>query len=85
MSQPPQGQSRVCPTRTDDRPALFAHKVNQAQCQDRQRGRYHKCYTCVFNNAWVASKGRPGNQLRSTAPAEAGALVKPELVAVPVE
>lgn len=84
MSQPPHGQSRVCPTRTDDRPALFTHKVSPAQCQDRQRGCYHKCYTCVFNNAWVASNGQPGKH-KGSAPAEAGAGEKPELIAVPVE
>lgn len=59
MSQPPQGQSRVCPTRIDDRPILFAHKVSKGQCQDRQRGRYHKCYTCAYNNAQVAVHGLP--------------------------
>ncbi|MDA1266694.1 MAG: hypothetical protein O2816_16560 [Planctomycetota bacterium] len=57
MSQP-QGQSRVCPTRTDDRPVLFAHKVSKSQCQDRQRGSYHKCFSCVHNNSWAASTGK---------------------------
>jgi hypothetical protein len=42
---------RQCPTRIDGQPVLFAHKVNLGQCQDRQRGHYHKCFTCVFNNA----------------------------------
>ena len=57
MSQP-QGQPRFCPTRTDDRPVLFAHRLSVKQCQDRQRGQYHKCFTCVHNNAWVATKGK---------------------------
>jgi hypothetical protein len=47
---------RQCPTRVDGSAVLFAHKVSQGQCQDRQRGRYHKCFTCVHNNALA---GRP--------------------------
>ena len=78
MSQP-QGQSRVCPTRIDERPVLFAHKVSAGQCQDRQRGRYHKCYTCVHNNAQVAARGTKGAKQKGSAPAEAGAGEKPEL------
>ena len=49
---------RMCPTRSDSRASLVVHKVTVVQCQDRQRGRYHKCYTCVFNNATIAK--RPG-------------------------
>ncbi|MFT7676793.1 MAG: hypothetical protein ACI8QC_000769 [Planctomycetota bacterium] len=45
------GHDRVCPTRSDGTEILFAHKVTQAKCQDRQRGQYHKCYTCEHNNA----------------------------------
>lgn len=48
-----------CPTRIDGAAALFAHKVTQAQCQERQRGQYHKCFTCVFNNSYVAKHGPP--------------------------
>jgi hypothetical protein len=50
---------QVCPTRVDGAPVLFAHKVTQGQCQDRQRGHYHKCFTCAFNNAYVSKNGRP--------------------------
>ncbi|MAF64291.1 MAG: hypothetical protein QF724_01080 [Planctomycetota bacterium] len=50
---------RSCPTRTDGAPALFAHRVSRSQCQDRQRERYHKCYTCAWNNAIVATHGEP--------------------------
>ena len=50
---------RICPTRTDGRAALFAHKVSQAQCQSRQRGQYHKCFTCAYANATVAKFGMP--------------------------
>ncbi len=50
---------QLCPTRVDGAPVLFAHKVTQGQCQDRQRGQYHKCFTCAYNNAYVAKNGRP--------------------------
>jgi len=50
---------QMCPTRVDGAPVLFAHKVTQGQCQDRQRGSYHKCFTCAFNNAYVAKHGKP--------------------------
>ncbi len=50
---------QMCPTRVDGAPVLFAHKVIQGQCQDRQRGSYHKCFTCAFNNAYVAKYGKP--------------------------
>lgn len=50
---------QMCPTRVDGAPVLFAHKVTQGQCQDRQRGSYHKCFTCAFNNAYVAKNGKP--------------------------
>lgn len=50
---------RECPTRIDGTDVLFAHKVSQSQCQDRQRGRYHKCFTCAFNNSYVAVHGMP--------------------------
>ena len=51
--------TRVCPTRIDAQAALFAHRVTTPQCQDRQRGRYHKCFTCAYNNAYVAAHGLP--------------------------
>ncbi len=50
---------RLCPTRTDGTSVLFAHKVSSPQCQERQRGRYHKCFTCAYNNAYVAANGLP--------------------------
>ena len=39
-----------CPTRIDGHSVLFAHQVTEAMCQKRQRGQYHKCFTCVHNN-----------------------------------
>lgn len=50
---------QMCPTRIDGAPVLFAHKVTAGQCQDRQRGSYHKCFTCAHNNAYVAKHGKP--------------------------
>ena len=66
---------RNCPTRTDGADALFAHKVTQGVCQDRQRNRYHKCFTCGFNNARVALHGLPTPK---TAP-QAAAELEPEV------
>ena len=59
---------QICPTRIDGAPVLFAHKVTQGQCQDRQRGHYHKCFTCAFNNAFVAKNGRPDEASKPAAP-----------------
>lgn len=56
MAEP---QLRVCPTRSDGTPALVAHKVDPARCQERQRQHYHKCFTCAWNNAHVARFGEP--------------------------
>jgi len=50
---------RQCPTRTDGTPVLFAHKVSLGQCQDRQRGLYHKCHTCAWHNNLVSKHGAP--------------------------
>jgi hypothetical protein len=73
----PNDHSRVCPTRIDRASALFAHRVTVEQCQDRQRGRYHKCFTCMYNNAYVVIHGLP-----QAAPTER-AVVESEEVIVP--
>jgi len=46
----PQGM-HLCPTRVDGAAVLFAHTVTKPMCQQRQREHYHKCFTCVHNNA----------------------------------
>lgn len=74
----PQPAQRVCPTRTDGRTVLVAHKVSFGQCQDRQRGRYHKCFSCAYNNAYVAKYGLPS----PAAQEDAGGNVPP-IVEVP--
>ena len=56
MANPVNGL-HACPTRIDGASVLFAHKVTQGQCQDRQRGHYHKCYACVHNNAFRSANG----------------------------
>ncbi|MFT5152746.1 MAG: hypothetical protein ACI841_002745, partial [Planctomycetota bacterium] len=47
------GDMRTCPTRIDRADVLFAHRVAQAHCADRQRCGYHKCYTCSYNHTQV--------------------------------
>lgn len=42
--------TRACPTRADGAAALFQHRVTVAQCQSKQRGLYHKCFTCAHAN-----------------------------------
>lgn len=56
---------QLCPTRIDRAAALFAHKVSATQCQDRQRGLYHKCFTCAYNNAYVAAHGKPAPNVQA--------------------
>lgn len=48
---------QLCPTRVDGVEALFAHAVTAPMCQQRQREHYHKCFTCVHNNARSSLRG----------------------------
>lgn len=68
---------RICPTRIDASPVLFAHKVDRERCQDRQRKRYHKCFTCAWNNSYVAAYGEPviGVEPVQTEPVAGGSTV----------
>ena len=59
---------QMCPTRIDGHTVLFAHKVTPGQCQDRQRGHYHKCWTCAHNNALVKVAASPLLQKPAAAP-----------------
>jgi hypothetical protein len=59
MTETSTSHLQLCPTRIDRAPVLFAHKVTPSQCQDRQRGSYHKCFTCAFNNTYAAKHGKP--------------------------
>ena len=67
---------RQCPTRIDGTGVLFAHKVSQGQCQDRQRGQYHKCFTCAYNNAYVAVNGLPAPEAVAAGAADDESSVK---------
>ncbi|WP_145204970.1 hypothetical protein [Planctomycetes bacterium Poly30] len=42
---------RACPTRADGAIPLFQHRVTLSQCQSKQRGMYHKCFSCAHANA----------------------------------
>ena len=39
-----------CPTRVDGLTPLIQHRLTQNQCQSKQRGLYHKCFTCSHAN-----------------------------------
>lgn len=62
MPNTPPGM-RQCPTRADGATALFAHVIDGATCQARQRQHYHKCPTCTHYNArsFAAAPARPLN------------------------
>lgn len=66
MSELPQGL-QLCPTRIDAAPVLFAHVVSPQMCQQRQRDHYHKCFTCVHNNA-QAQRAQPALAARPLPP-----------------
>ncbi len=70
MASPDYGL-QMCPTRLDGHTVLFAHKVTPAQCQDRQRGHYHKCWTCSHNNALAKTNGQVAPKPVAHAPAAA--------------
>ncbi len=69
MRNTPEGM-RLCPTRADAAPVLFAHVIGRSTCQDRQRGHYHKCYSCLHNNVQPApvppAPRLPGREVEST-------------------
>jgi len=60
MPNTPAGM-RECPTRADGTTALFAHVIDAATCQQRQRQHYHKCPTCSFCNARIGLAPTPTN------------------------
>jgi hypothetical protein len=66
---------QMCPTRIDGHSVLFAHKVTPGQCQDRQRGHYHKCWTCAHNNALVKVSGPVLPKPAALAPVAAAPIV----------
>ncbi|HPF12887.1 MAG TPA: hypothetical protein P5218_00185 [Planctomycetota bacterium] len=64
------GTAHICPTRIDGESALFAHQVTRGQCQSRQRDSFHKCFTCVHNNAYAAAHRDRQVVLEAKAPAQ---------------
>ncbi len=60
MSVANEPEKRQCPTRRDGGDALICHWIDPATCQRRQRQHYHKCHTCVHQNAQGASPVRAG-------------------------
>lgn len=46
----PAAETRACPTRAEGPTPLFQHTLTVSQCQSKQRGLYHKCFTCVHAN-----------------------------------
>jgi len=86
MSEACDGQ-RQCPTRTDGRLALFTHRVTASECQSRQRGMFHRCFSCAYNNSWVARHGLPAappalTSAQAPASASAAAVAPPAASAV---
>ena len=67
MPNAPAGM-RVCPTRADGQPALFAHVITQATCQESQRRHFHKCPTCNFCNARQGVRPPPAEVPRPQLP-----------------
>ena len=59
MPNTPPGM-RECPTRADGAHALFAHVIDGATCQERQRGHFHKCPTCTHCNARLHASSPSG-------------------------
>ena len=55
QAAPPEGAlaagERACPTRLDGASPLFQHSLTTSQCQSKQRGMYHKCFSCAHSNA----------------------------------
>ena len=47
----PAVETRACPTRAEGPTPLFQHTLTVSQCQSKQRGLYHKCFTCAHANA----------------------------------
>lgn len=46
----PAVETRACPTRAEGPTPLFQHTLTVSQCQSKQRGLYHKCFTCAHAN-----------------------------------
>lgn len=74
LAEPKAEDRRLCPTRTGGAHSLIAHWITPVTCLERQRGNYHKCFTCQYRGL-AASASLP--QLAKPAP-------PPELVATAI-
>jgi hypothetical protein len=79
----PQNGLRACPTRIDGAAVLVAHKLTPGQCQDRQRGHYHKCYACVHNNALRSANGSANGHVNGFANGRVGGIARETKLAIP--
>lgn len=48
MAQPTHERRRQCPTRCGGTHSLIAQAITVATCFERQRGNYHKCFSCEY-------------------------------------
>jgi hypothetical protein len=64
--RPASATLRQCPTLPAHGRQLIEHRIESAQCLERQRTQYHKCHRCVY-------RGKPagfviGEQTRNGSP-----------------
>lgn len=60
MAEGPADDKRLCPTRTSGASSLIAQLITPDVCLERQRGSYHKCFTCQYQGlSAVASLSPP--------------------------
>lgn len=52
---------RHCPTRPDGEVGLISQRITLPLCQERQRGLYHKCWTCAHLNPRATPERAPLN------------------------
>ncbi len=57
MTRPPEAL-RQCPTLPDESAVLIAQTITRVMCQDRQRGLYHKCWSCALRNGSAPAVAR---------------------------
>jgi len=66
MTNPPEGM-RLCPTRTNGEATIIAHVITETECQKRQREHFHKCPTCIHQNARNGATPASGEPAKVTA------------------
>jgi hypothetical protein len=66
LSLASQSETHTCPTRRDGAEGLIAQTVTSALCQTRQRGGYHKCWSCANRNSQALRPDAPKLRLAGT-------------------